>query len=341
MRRNDPNLEKRRAAVDDLLSKCADSKQTLGLLDKAIEFAEQACELSDGLLHPWPQLAAYRLAHLKMRDPTTDPSDLESLWSTASSQGKSPTTLSFLAALYRLTVLRRMQEVEKTEKKKKDLKNRIDKGWQRARDSYDRLIQTRPNATENEPPVQLQDGWFNLLELACYFLSREYDLEGRGGKPSRGGWMLVGRDPVTSSVIMSEELAKIELQSRSEANPNAVVFVLSAGNERKWRLGPSGAWKKPSAGVLKLLAVGLQNPESLGPDRQSETINRIITGNSKAPNIYFRKIKERTERGVREIVQDPSCKVFEDDVRLADSFTIFGAVESSAIDPRLSRRRHA
>jgi hypothetical protein len=109
------DYEARRTEVDRLLRDCTDSKLLRGGTPIATEYAERAYKFASAepeLPAPWPQLAAYRLAHLILRGaPTGDDLDrADQLLARAAGGvkhgGSNP--LGPLPLVYRLAVLHRL-----------------------------------------------------------------------------------------------------------------------------------------------------------------------------------------------------------------------------------------
>ena len=105
--------EARQAEVDELLRKCTDAKLLLGGTGAAIEHAERAYELANtdpALPAPWPQLAAYRLAHLILRQNPTEELLYEAneLFEKASGGTSDNAPLGPMPRLYWLAVLHRL-----------------------------------------------------------------------------------------------------------------------------------------------------------------------------------------------------------------------------------------
>ena len=76
------SIEERRSAVYGLLTECVDQKLLRGGTANAISKARDAYARATStppLPAPWPQLAAYRLAHLSMRDDDLTESSLRKI----------------------------------------------------------------------------------------------------------------------------------------------------------------------------------------------------------------------------------------------------------------------
>jgi hypothetical protein len=322
------SLEERRSAVNRLLNECVDQKLLCGGTANAITKARNAYAFATSepqLPSPWPQLAAYRLAHLSMR---TDDLRVESLreidrlFSEASYENR----LGPLPPIYHLAILSRLKLALKERSEKYVITAKINKAFERA---VHEIRQTHFSSSQlPEQPVTLQSAAFNLMELACYFLGMPYrELEGLAAldylDPLRSGrWFIVGRG--IERIFMTEELARWEFESRARTGEN-ILIELKEGFA-KWGLSSNArdGLQEVNADFAKLVLLSLE------PALSSKEIKQRIVGNEgEDPNARFRTIKKRTKDALQLLTTQPGLEVFVGE-RLTDAISILGLVHSPA-----------
>ena len=106
---NLPPIEVHRIKVAELLNKCVDQKLLYGGTSDAIVHAKEAYDIAtaNNVPSPWPEFAAYRLAHLKMRSGANEVEalrEIDLLFERASRYEKTGP----IPLIYRLAVLHRL-----------------------------------------------------------------------------------------------------------------------------------------------------------------------------------------------------------------------------------------
>lgn len=232
--------EKARVEVDRLLKRASDSKLLHGGTPMALEILRKAYERAEDLPAPWPQICAYRLAHLLMRSERPDLEEIDQLFDEA---GRAR-SLDPWPKIFRLAVLCRSGADDRERKE----------AFDSAIDAYKRWLPDR-DREDGAHELRLQDEAFNLLELACYFMGEDHSRINGLGTPIEtdvgGGYFLVTRDPQTARVRYTYELASEECGDRAKAQPNAFVFELARGRAR-WKYGAK--WKRANEHYVRLVA---------------------------------------------------------------------------------------
>lgn len=241
----------------------------------AIAGFERLLERSEEGVSPWPQLAAYRLAMLYLRRGAgADLARVDALLSRASECR----ALGPLPRLYLMAVLhRRRLSVKGSERATLD--DRIDLVFQIAREE---LAQRRgPGRDELDP--RLQDGVFNMLELAGLFLGRDLsDLEGRDGPfadlgliASKAFRIYDSADPSRPDLRYPYTLAVCEVEALAERDPG-LLLVRDDPKEvgqRHYRLPGQRGWTRatesPPWEVLLWALTGLRRETSTEAQRQT------------------------------------------------------------------------
>lgn len=261
----------KRAGREELLEKLArasNEKVLRGAEADALRELEHVHERANALgLRPWAAIAAYRLAHLRMRtargqDDLQEADDL--FVEAAREEGLGP-----WPDLFRLAVLHRLERREMLARTFERAKTEVRAAVARAGG--------RSSAAELPHDVALQEGCANALELCCYFLGAEYDgLEGLGALPfgrrnrrratpqGPRGWYLVShgiselaRD--SQFVLRTHALARAELDALGERYPGALLFELPAlgvtrrDDGRLWMRGRASI-RSPQNGLRHLVA---------------------------------------------------------------------------------------
>lgn len=250
---------KRRNDVVGLLGKCVNEKVLHGRSEHAIGFAEEAYALakkSPQVHSPWPQIAAYRLAHLLLRSPKRlqlldridellhEACDESSF---ARRQGFSPLPYIYRLAVLHLRLLRAGSDRQK-EAIAKEIKSALAVATNVVRASLRLKSAHDENALERH---QLQTGAFNLLELATYFLDEPYDVvEATGSDPDaallfsdrRYGWTIYSNNDCVQPTSTTWDVASEELESLARLYPDALLVVQHPDQLFQWRRGDATEW---------------------------------------------------------------------------------------------------
>ena len=293
-----PRHERIRIAV----VRASDAKRLRGG-QGAREELEQALRLAANTnAAPWDAIAAYRLAHLIMRDARTenDLQNAEALFLDASKQA----ALGPWPAVYHVAVLHRLG-------KKARARQAFDKARTLIGEALGRDPSDPPDreAADDADPT-LQHALVNVLELCSYMIDAPHDgLDGLGalpfefreGAPRRRGWALLSARieelAGASSVVLTDRaLAGAELTALRERHPAALVFELPReGRGTLWRPGhPSG--DAVDSTQLRMLADALR---SARPDDTSLRQRQRILGEEAADEgegragARLRKVRER------------------------------------------------
>jgi hypothetical protein len=283
------DIEARRRKVDRELRDGTDAKMLMGSRQEALKHLERAWRLAveePRLRAPWPQVTAYRLAHLLMREEEADLSQAERLFAEAAKLEE----LGPLPRIYQAAALHRLgrpqREVEKALNQGREVL---------ALDSRGRTGQGR--AYER---AGIQSQGYNLLELASYFVGTPYRLEGMGGPwadlfPATEACVMVGPSRHLAEVRYPRALALRELEARAQDSPEALFFELYDGGEAgRWCLG-SGEWQSVSGQPLRLLALLLREQR---PTVEILGTRLGLTGNNNAFRQARLRLKEALE-GIR------------------------------------------
>jgi hypothetical protein len=257
-----------------------DQKLLMGGSDEALRKARKAHELASRLTSEasksvfglWAAIAAYRLAHLKLRfaQSTEALHDVDALFREAARSD----LLGAYPHLYRIPVLLRLRQASDVRSESETVQSAIDREFRHARNKI--VQQTRTLAPTCESPQDgpdpIQTNLFNLLEFAIYAAGANYSqLEGLGLSDGASRWldqqersnayvMLGGSD---YRIRMPYELAKAELEARAQDQPRALWFEYvdpSTGRSSSWSHGPGTA----SEERIRMLAQLLNDPTRLG-----------------------------------------------------------------------------
>jgi len=341
-----PIDEERRLLVSRLLDDCLDQKLLHGGTKLAIAKARQALEAARAPAHlpsPWPELAAYRLAHLLLR---SNPNgellrEVDSLLSQSSklSTFTTPSRVGLLATIYRLPVLYRLASCASTaEKSRHD--QAIVEVMTAAIQQVHRLSVDHSGGEQvgessvvdsesHDQPLQLQIAAFNLLEFAGYFMGTPYKaLEGlasleRLESRRQRNWYLIGRG--IFKIDMVEELARHEFEARTSGAEELVLIEFGA-HSPKIRLSNSPDWQDVPSEQAKLILVLLEQPAI----SDSELRRRVTGSGGEDPDARFRQTRHRTKLLLQKLLGRKSVDVFDNRRRLADSVKILGLVHGQS-----------
>ena len=306
---------KRRNEVYEALQQTTDQKTLQNCTEEALAQAKKAYNTatqSPKLWNPWPQIAAYRLAHLMLRNKNAD-SHLEEIERLLIEAADANRTLGPLPLIYRLVVLHRLSNLnskisKKTEEAFHEACEALRDNAISKQEDWDDIVDSGLLGKTKGGPIQ--KAVFNLLELSTYFLGYPYDkLEGLGGiipykhdarHPNPKAWILVGRDPRISNIQLSRAYATKELKDLERLNPHAVLFQLErqkkgAANQRYItdrhirKSMTEGRGKPATYDALKMLAMILKKP-----DISREELQDYMTKEpDKISKTNFRKILSR------------------------------------------------
>lgn len=314
-------LAEMRQDIYGLLRKGTNHKLLFGNTDVALEALERAWELlstSHPLPEPWPSLTAYRLAHLLLRTAGDNEDTLlradELLTGAVRARSLVP-----MPALYHLAVLHRLGGLVKPEK--------IGAAYSRAMEAVKQSI-LKPECGEGST-AEIQSPYFNMLELASYFMRLPYTpLEGLGGNfsdeldPEASPWVVVGPEAAMSAIRFPKDLAIEELDSLAESRGVRLVFRLSADHDCHWKI-PDSRWKRAGYRCLLMLACMLSGRVS-----DSESLRRVVIGEDESPST-FRQIKKRLLDGLGQLLDLPPSEILSETTvqGLRPGLAIYGAVE--------------
>jgi len=323
-----PVDEDRRSQVMLLLSECVDKKLVRGDGAEALKKAQEAYRLaneSPKLPAPWPQLAAYRLAHLRMRDQSLALQalkEIDGLFKEAAEQS----SLEVAPLVYRLAVLSRMRQLEK-DRQRSTLTKTIDEVLQQARNvvhgiSYRELPQNSR--------LVLQSSAFNLVELATFFLDGPYaELEGLGCHDPlvTGGaksWFVWSRG--SEIIHMTKGMAECEFKARSSTGKHVLIELGPTQDRWQWSVDGHGEWQDANWAPLSYLMAHL-------------TDLKFCAANSKKSNQATQPIKQATLRQHKSrVIEDlqnltgkPKLRVFEENGTLTNEISYLALIQTQRL----------
>ena len=226
----------------------------------------------------WRREAAYRLAHLIMRENADDVSALKEV---SELFEESAPAHRMLANVDRMAVLQRLQCLDEDPAHQED----ICQCRERALEAIDE------SGGGVDDDGRLQQWPFNMIELATYFTDLSYTpLRGRGGEivseddenATAQGWVIVGPERITSQRRISRRQAELELEEREKvAGAESCLFFVLGDGTNEWWCG-SIRKKCPKEQLLLSLALVLTKDltraelhrkldNAAGEDRQGET----------------------------------------------------------------------
>lgn len=319
------SAEFKRDRIIELLLECKDRKPVRGDNSLALALAEEAYKLSRHTYPIWRRVAAYRLAHLRMRTVGNDEVALQKIDQLFRevTAGNELDPLRIMAGVYRLAVLHRLAAVISGEQARKRILDEIRRAhgsvvkmMNDSRFFGDRLDESAGRDETRKAREIIHTEVFNLFELATYFLGEKYDsLAGLGRRASiwetaKHGWYVVGTG--VSKLEMCEELAKSELANRAAQHPEAVTFefpnkrprssrtlYLKRGKDQKKKINPA---------ALTLLTCLL-----VGEIRSMDDLrSKVVAARDRAERKdfgddagYVRKLKERLGKTLAELLGLP------------------------------------
>ncbi len=333
-----PALASRRALIHDALTDAGSYKLQRAGTDVALAAARKAYALAEEepALALWSALAAYRLAHLVMRQPRT-PEVLHEADALFAEAGRHE-SLGPYPHVYRLAVLHHLAAPPRT----------VEAAFKRAVDAYatwtrppSRAARTDADRSEDGAsedalalPGTIQTELFALLELSGYFLGlSRRPLDGRGARldqPLFQGphWRLVGPDPALGDVLVSKATADAELVDLAPRLGAAFVFRLPANrNKATLTVGTREPSPLPHR-AARLLACLLRHDA-----RDMDALITRVMG-EEGSGAAFRQVKARLRQQLADagitlpeelIVEGPGKPP-----RLAPSLVALGAVSEQA-----------
>lgn len=307
--------------VRELFAKTIDEKQKRGGTVGAIGFARDAYEKASTLPEAWSQwrqLAAYRLAHLLLRQDGSL-QEIDKLLSIA----EGADFLEPLRSFCHLAVLHRIRGGMKKRTDQASVADRIEKIFATAKDHVKQAALTRDRSAVGQ--YIAQEPSFNTLEVLSYALGLPYKLEGIASKddflpyshdqPTNGfrthAWQILSRDPV--SVWMTEEFARREFASRISDGPCVAVELAPNGQsdeKSKWAFQPSeqSLWTDVPQHSDRLITTLLENSAR----SMAELRRKVGVTNYADPIKRLRDVKSLTKRGIQDLTGDKQLEVFED-----------------------------
>lgn len=189
----------------------------------ALEEAYRNAREPEALEAPWPQITAYRLAHMLMRDGiATDWHRVEELLTEAAQGG----FLGPIPSIYRLIALSKISGLNQPTEQMKSLYGEI-------QDSLGKLANNggllRQYQGDQRP---MQSEWINLLELVVYATGLDYEplagrsslaiFSGLGFKSS--GWRVI-QSKESSEIAYPKALAQTLFQTKVDEQPGPVVAI--------------------------------------------------------------------------------------------------------------------
>jgi hypothetical protein len=323
-----PSIEEYRREVDRLLHACVDQKLLRGGTKDAIAYAQQAYKIAkvNNVPSPWPEIAAYRLAHLKMRSSAIDCDalrEIDSLFAEASRSDR----VGPIPLIYRLAVLHRLILALIDKKEISQVEVQFEEVYRKALG----LLRSTQYGSESlkGDRIERQSAAFNMLEFAAYMSGRSYDdsLEGVSvlspmDSFRKGSWSVVGKN--IDQICMTEKMARWEFDERAAKNPELVLIELVNDEEAHIRLSGDQEWNPVNSDQAKLILTLLQSPDISRIDLE----RKVVGTDGENPSGRFRQVKKRLRTKLQEITGNSSFEVFEGD-HLRNDVPILGLMRHS------------
>jgi len=321
---NSPPIEVYRHEVAELLVACVDQRLLYGGTSNAIVLAKEAYDIAtaNNVPSPWPEFAAYRLAHLKMRSGANEVEalrEIDLLFERASRSEKAGP----IPLIYRLAVLHRLVQslIDKN-----DIAQAVAKSDEVHGKALGllRRMQYDSEVTNNDR-IERQSAAFNMLEFATYMSGRAYQpLEGSSFlspmDPFREGkWFVVGRN--VDQINMTEAMARWEFDDRADKNPDLILIELTTAESARICLSRNREWSVWSNDYAKLVLLPLRKPGITKIDLE----RKVVGTGGNDPAARFRKAKSRVQKDIVRLTGKPSFEVF-DGYHLSDEVPILGLV---------------
>jgi hypothetical protein len=306
--------------IDDvrkLLSKTYYPKLIRGGTPDAIRIARDAFNKANDLLEessPWRHLAAYRLAHLLLRQDGSL-KEIDELFSITEGAG----FLEPLRSCCHLAVLHRIRDDLRTPVERDAVTARLKEVFAIATDSLRSRTFRKPDIAKVD--YQAQDSSFNMVEVLSYALGLPHDqLEGitreadfrpyEDRQSESHAWQILSRDSI--SVWMTEDFARQEFKSfaKSFAAAGDCIAVEIAPSGSKWAFprGEKLVWKNMREHSDLLIAALLEKSAIT----MSELRREVVGSDDADAKEYFRQVKSRTRKDVRHLTSKGQLAVFED-----------------------------
>ncbi|MBM63774.1 MAG: hypothetical protein CL484_12580 [Acidobacteria bacterium] len=323
--------EARRCQVWEMLKQVNDEKavqaRATTLLDQA-ESTYRTATKPTWIVGPLRHIAAYRLAHLLLRLSAPDLKRVNCLFEVASEFPR----LSALTQIYRVAVLERLLKMEPNETLRKELERTRQEAFDRARRE---LVRADPFSAADREDVlgkRLQGGLFNMLELTSYFTGLPYDgLEGRGSRLDdaldRGDWVIVGPEPETGRVHMSEATAKHELEDRARQSSGGEVFFRLGSTINDWKVPSEQQYSVRHRQQLKILALLCS---AQGIEDEHALKQRVLSPQQGDDD--YRQYKHRLKTGLNDLLGRADGELYDASsgrggLRLSGDYVVYGAVK--------------
>ncbi len=269
-----PNSPEMRHELKTRVQQLCDEKLLLGNPERLRNLATEALDMSRHVGPPWEQLAAYRVAHVLLREPSVAQNHAEEtarLKQIAEHLGLAANyereqLFGPLPHIYLIAVWNRLMHHDQDHAA--DYKQKLVSHFETAARLTNQLDLHVPSSNESDTR-QLQRHSFNLLELASYSFDLDYGvLRGRGGLNHdnlylNGSWRIVSNDPNIQAINYDYEFGLAELEEILAKSTTCVGFVF--GNLPTIRNG----WKQNEQqemnheindDFLKLLSLILADP---------------------------------------------------------------------------------
>jgi hypothetical protein len=228
-------------SVSQKLKQALDKKLLSGGTLYAIDLLKEAHQEAQGLTAPWPQITAYRLAHLYMRlGRKTNWKEVDQLLDEASGDNN---ILGAMPLIYRLVSLQKLQHREPN---LRDELQRVYKEAVARKKDHLPLPATRDQGYLVQPCV------VNLLELAAYFIGLEYQpLEGQIDLSNdlfadlgvgRSAWYVLDSEN-SEEIAYPESIARQMFMQRRKEFGACLAIEYSGGRYAKACL-PNGEYKE-------------------------------------------------------------------------------------------------
>lgn len=315
-----PSIEEYRREVARLLDDCVDQKLLQGGTKNAIAYAQEAYEIATGnnVPSPWPEFAAYRLAHLKLRSSPIEVNtlrEIDSLFAQASHSEKTGP----IPLIYRLAVLHRLVLALNDKKEISQLEMQFEEVYSEAL----RLMRRMKHGPDSPKAdrIERQSAAFNMLEFAAYIFGKSYEyLEGCSSLSfmdpfSEGKWFVVGKN--IDRINMTEEMARWEFEQRAADCSEMILIEFNNPGSAKLcfsKKGQKGDWKEWNSEYAKLVLLLLQDPGISRVDLE----RKVVGTGGENPNTRFRKAKSRVKQDIALLTGYPSYDVFDGDPLRSD-----------------------
>ena len=315
-----PNSPEMRHELKARVQRLCDEKLLLGNPERLRNLATEALDMSRHVGPPWEQLAAYRVAHVLLREPSLAQNHAEETARLKQIAEHLELAANYererlfgpLPHIYLIAVWNRLMQHDQDHAA--DYRQKLVSHFETAVRLTNQLDLHVPSSNESETR-QLQRHSFNLLELASYCLDLDYSvLRGRGGLSHdnlflNGSWQIVSNDPEMQAVKYDYEFGLAELNEIVAKTPDSVGFVFS--NLSATRNG----WKHHAAqemsheindDFLKLLSVIFDEPR-LTERRYTNERNRYFPDHSPDD---LRQLKKRGKDAIVRLTGVQAGRIF-------------------------------